>query len=245
MTSTPVVFIHPFPFDARIWRSQLDAVGSARTVLAPDLRGFGRNRACSYPGSIEQHARDLIELLDRSGLPRAALVGLSMGGYVALALARMAPERIAALMLCDTRADADTPEGREARTARMARVHKQGISFLPDEMLPSLVGPACPEPLKLELRAMILEQDPRGVEAALGALRDRPDSTAVLESVRVPCAVVCGQHDALTPPAVMKPMAARIPGASWHEVGGAGHLSCREAPEAFNSVLTRWLEAVP
>jgi len=245
MSSTPVVFIHPFPFDARIWRSQLDVIAKSRITLAPDLRGFGRNRAATYPASVDQHARDVLGLLDRSGVGRAAIVGLSMGGYVALAMQRLAPERIAALMLCDTRADADTPAVKESRTARMARIREEGISSLPEEMLPSLVAPACAANTRLELREMILEQDARGIEAALGALRDRPDSTPVLETVAVPCAVVCGALDALTPPSVMRAIADRIPGARWFELPGAGHLSCREAPDAFNSAMLQWLEAVP
>ena len=245
MSTTPVLLVHAFPLDGRMWRLQLDAIGTSRMVLNPDLRGFGRNRNAPFPLTIEQHARDMLDLLDRSGLPRAVVVGLSMGGYIALAMHRLSPERFAALMLCDTRAGADSPEGKRARTERIERIGREGIEFLPDEMVHTLVAPDCSTNIKLELRRIILEQNPLGVEAALVAMRDRPDATPYLRSIRVPCALVCGEHDVLTPPAVMQEMASHIPEASLTILPGAGHLSQLEAPEAFHRVLFGLLDRVP
>jgi len=237
----PVLFVHAFPFDSRMWQAQIDAVAGSRVVLAPDLRGFGRNRTDPYPTSIEQHARDLLAILDRSSAPRAFVVGLSMGGYIALALQRIASARVAGLMLCDTKAAADTPEARRGRDARIERIGREGMGFLPDDMLASLVAPHCADPVKLEARRIILEQDPRGVQCALMALRDRPDSTSILSSIRVPTSVVCGEHDALTPPSVMQAMAAQIPGATYVILPHAGHLACLENPAAFNAALSEAL----
>lgn len=237
MPPTPLLLIHAFPFDARMWQPQVAALGASRMVLAPDLRGFGRNRSAPYPTSIEQHARDCLDVLDRSGVPRAIVAGLSMGGYVALAMHRLAPDRLAGLMLCDTKAAPDSPEARRGRDARIARIRKEGTAFLPDEMIPGLVAQGASSDVKLELRRIILEQDPQGVECALAALRDRPDSSAVLPAIRVPCALACGEYDSLTPPDVMREMRQHVDGASFHLLRGVGHMSSVEAPEAFNAIL--------
>jgi pimeloyl-ACP methyl ester carboxylesterase len=241
MAALPVLFVHAFPLDARMWRAQLDALAGTRTLLAPDLRGFGSNRSGTLPTSLEQHARDLVELLDRSGVPRAIVVGLSMGGYIAFALHRIAPSRIAALMLCDTKAAADDEAVRKARTARVERVEREGVELLPDEMIPGLVGPACPASVRLAVRRYILEQDAGGVAAALRAIRDRADSTPVLGGIRVPVSLVCGEHDTLTPPDVMRPMASAIAHATFTLLEGAGHLSNLEAPAAFGRALLELL----
>jgi len=245
MTGTPLLLIHAFPFDSRMWRPQVEAIGTSRMVLTPDLRGFGRNRDEPYPTSIEQHARDCLTLLDRSGVSRAIVAGLSMGGYVALAMQRLAPERLAALMLCDTKAAPDSPEARKGRDARIDRIRKEGIAFLPDDLLPGLVAESSSTNAKLELRRIMLEQDPQGIECALAALRDRPDSSEVLPSIRVPCRLVCGELDSLTPPDVMAAMVRHIDGATLDVLPGAGHLSSLEAPDAFNDILLALLQRIP
>lgn len=244
MPNVPVLFIHAFPLDARMWRPQVDAIGSERRTLAPDLRGFGGKKGGALPASIEQHARDLVDLLDRSTLPRAAVVGLSMGGYIAMAMHRLAPERIAGVLLADTKAGPDSPEVKSARNDRIQRLQREGVAFLPDAMLPGLVATGCAESTKLEVRRLILEQDPLAVAAALGALRDRLDSTPFLPSYRVPVTLVCGEHDTLTPPAVMLDMLASIPGADFVLIPGAGHLANWEAPDRFNEAMSVWLARV-
>ena len=237
MPNLPVLFIHAFPLDSRMWAPQLDAVGSTRLVLAPDLRGFGRNRQCMLPESVDGHARDMLELLDRASAPRAIVVGLSMGGYIAFGMLRLAPERIAGLLLADTKAAADSPETRKGRDERIARLQRDGVGFLPDEMIPSLAAPSCPDSIKLELRRLILEQDPISVAAALRVLRDRPDSSGLLGRIQVPTTFVCGEADTLTPPSVMREMAERVSGARYVAVSGAGHMSNLEAPEVFNRAM--------
>lgn len=245
MSSTPILLVHAFPLDSRMWSRQLAALAGSRAVLAPDLRGFGQRASEPGPTSIDQHARDLVDLLDRSRIVRAAIVGVSMGGYIALALHRIAPDRIAGLMLCDTKAEPDSDQAKSARTARIERIRRDGLGFLPDEMMPVLVAPSASEEVKLELRRIMLEQRPQGVEAALMAMRDRGDSTSVLSSIRVPTSLVCGEHDALTPPKMMQQMASSIPGAAFSVIEGAGHLPNLEAPQAFGRAVSALLERVP
>jgi pimeloyl-ACP methyl ester carboxylesterase len=247
MTSPAVVFVHAFPLDGRMWRPQLERIAlsePSRVALAPDLRGFGQNRAGALPETVEQHARDLVDLLDSRGLPRAVVVGLSMGGYVALGLHRIAPERVAGLLLADTNASADTAEARELRASRAERIRQEGVGFVPDEWIPLLVAAGCPPAVKLELRRLMLEQDHHGVAAAADMIGARPDATAQLGTIKVPTAVVCGEHDSLSTPAIMRELAAAIPGATLTIVPRAGHLTNLEAPEEFNAALLALLARV-
>lgn len=241
MANLPVLFIHAFPLDSRMWTHQMELIGSSRRVLAPDLRGFGKNRQCMLPESVDGHARDLLELLDRSSVTRAIVVGLSMGGYVAFAMMRLAPERIAGLLLADTKAAPDTSDARKGRDERIARLQRDGVSFLPDEMVPALVAPSCPDAIKLDLRKLILQQDPVAVASALRVLRDRPDSAPLLDKIRVPVSCVCGELDALTPPDVMREMAKRISGATFVLAPGAGHMANLEAPSVFDGAMLELL----
>ena len=167
-----------------------------------------------------------------------------MGGYVALALHRLAPERIAGLLLADTTAAADTPDKSQEREIRARQVEREGIELLPDEMIPLLVASACAADVKLELRRLMLEQSPYGVAAALRALGSRPDATAQLPTMAVPTSVLCGEQDQLTPPAVMRELARAIPAASFVLVPDAGHMTNLEAPDHFNQALLTTLARV-
>lgn len=227
-----------------MWRPQLEAFTPAVRVLAPDLRGFGRNLRGPLFESVDQHAKDLVALLDRESAPRALVVGLSMGGYVALAMTRRHPHRVAGLLLADTRAEPDDPSEKAHRDAMIEQVRSVGTSLLPNTMLPRLVAAGCDDTARNFLRGLMLEQDPSGVQAALVALRDRPDARGGLFQIHCPTALVCGEHDALTPPSVMQLLADAIPGATLTIVPGAGHMANLEAPAVFNQVLADLHERV-
>jgi len=249
MSATAVLLLHAFPFDSRMWRAEVDAVKTKRLVLAPDLRGFGLRgfgaaRGMPPPESVDQHARDLVGLLDAAGVARALVVGLSMGGYVALALHRLAAHRVAGLLLADTNAHADSVEAKAERDALAARIAREGLGFLPDVLLPRLVAGGCSDAVRQSLRRMMLEQEPRAVVAALRALRNRPDHTKRLAAIRVPTTVVCGAADVLSTPETMEGMARAIPGARMRVLRGVGHLTNLEAPEAFRLVLGEALAVV-
>ena len=233
----PILLIHAFPLDARMWRPQLEAFTPAIRVLAPDLRGFGRNQRGPLFESVDQHAKDLVALLDRASAPRALVVGLSMGGHIALSLTRRHPHRVAGLLLADTRAEPDDPSDKAQRDALIEQVQSVGTSLLPNTMLPRLVTKACDDTIRNMLRGLMLEQEPSGVQAALVALRDRPDARGGLFQIHCPTALVCGEHDAITPPSVMQMLADAIPDATLTVVPGAGHMTNLEAPAAFNQVL--------
>jgi pimeloyl-ACP methyl ester carboxylesterase len=240
----PILLIHAFPLDSRMWRPQLEAFTPAIRVLNPDLRGFGRNLRGPLFESVDQHAKDLVALLDRASAPRALVVGLSMGGYIALSLARRHPHRVAGLLLANTRAEPDDEAAQTQRDSMIEQVRSVGASLLSNAMLPRLIAPSCDDGIRNFLRGIMLEQDPSGVVAALLALRNRPDARGGLFQIHCPTALVCGQHDVLTPPSVMQMLADAIPGSSLTVVPGAGHLTNLEAPAIFNQVLAELHERV-
>lgn len=241
-----LLLIHGFPLDRHMWDSQLSGLSSSAGVLVPDLRGHGQSEVPSGPYSMDQHADDLAGLLDHLGIGRAILGGLSMGGYVAFAFWRRHASRVQALILADTRAEADSVVARVNRDAMAAKVREAGVEALIEEMMPRLLAPenlANPR-LAEQVRRMIRRQNPAGIVAALAALRDRPDSRPTLPTITVPTLLLAGEADPLTPPEEMATMAKAIPNAQLVVVPRAGHLSPLENPRAFNNAVRAFLSTL-
>jgi pimeloyl-ACP methyl ester carboxylesterase len=228
----PLVLLHAFPFDRRMWAATARALG--RRVIAPDLRGFGESAL--RPFTIADLADDVASLLDALALGRVAIGGLSMGGYVALAFAHRHRARLESLVLADTKAGPDTPEAKQARGEAIALVQSQGAAAYLEKQLPRLVAPGASEAVRNDVRRLG-QQRPEAVVAGLEALRDRPDRRPELGSITCPTLVMVGTEDALTPPAEARAMVQAIPGARLAEVPNAGHLANLEAPEAFAATL--------
>jgi len=220
-----------------MWESQIEALASSHRVIAPDLRGFGRSANLPPARSVDEHADDLAALLDRLGVDRAAVVGLSMGGYIAFAMLRRHPSRVRALVLADTRAKPDTEEGKRNRDANIDFVRERGAAALMQKLLPALVADGADEDVKRTVLEIGGSQSAEGVANALMALRDRPDSTPLLPRIAVPTAVIVGEEDTLSPVTEMQEMARAIPNASFTVVRGAGHLSNLERASDFNEAL--------
>jgi YbgC/YbaW family acyl-CoA thioester hydrolase len=241
-----LLLVHGFPLDRSLWAHQVATLTGWRRI-APDLRGLGATVAPDDEYSIAAYADDLIGLLDRLRVSRAMVAGLSMGGYIALDLVRRYRDRVAGLILCDTRADADGPEGRASRDAMIALAKEQGVAAVAERMLPRVLGRATQltQPHLVEqVRAMMTRAPVDGVVGALRAMKERADSTPLLPSITVPTLVVVGQEDEMTPPAVAKAMTDAIPSAAMTVIAGAGHLSPLEAPTAVSRVLAEFLEHV-
>ena len=241
-----VVFLHGFPHDRALWTQQRRALGPRVRCIAPDLRGFGES-PLSGPVTMDQYADDVAALLDVLHIDRAVICGLSMGGYVAMAMWRRHAARISGLILCDTKGTADTPEGQAKRDEMIALAESEGASAVAERQLPGMVGKATrerqPEVTEL-MRAMMSRQSVPGVVGALRALRGRPDSMATLATVSVPTLVLVGEDDVLTPPADARAMMAVLPPAARARleiVSGAGHVSCVERPAAVTLVLADFL----
>jgi 3-oxoadipate enol-lactonase len=227
-----LVLLHAFPLDRRMWRHTAASLAGAHQVIAVDLRGFGESPLSAEPFSIADLADDVAGLLDTMGVARAAVCGLSMGGYVALAFAARHAARLDALILADTKAGPDTPEARKGRAEAIALVDAEGVGAYLDKQIPRLLAPSAPPALRAQVHALG-DQRPQAVTAGLAALRDRPDRQPELAAIRCPTLVIVGAEDGLTPPAEARAMADAIAGARLVEIPGAGHLSNLEAPEAF------------
>jgi len=241
-----LVLLHAFPFDAEMWRPQLEAVPTGWRFVAPDLPGFGRSEVGvpAVPASMEGYARDVVALLDHLRLDRVVVGGLSMGGYVAFALLRLAPGRLAGLVLADTRAEADDEAARSNRDRMAETLAEGGAAAVFERMLPGLLGATTRafRPAVVErVRRLVLAQPPEGIHRAIQSLKWRPDSTPLLASITCPTLVVGGDEDQITAVEVARSLHARISGADLAVIERAGHLSNLERPEAFNAALTRFL----
>jgi pimeloyl-ACP methyl ester carboxylesterase len=233
----PLVLVHGFPLDSRMWEAQVAALAPARRVVAPDLRGVGRSRT-DEPFTIESQGDSL----------RALLAGLSMGGYVALAYAKKYPGDLRGLILVDTKAEADTAEGKQARDKMIDLARKEGSKAVADQMMPKMLAKDAAEqrPQAASALRRIMESCPPATIAnALAAMRDRPDRSGELSSINVPTLVLVGDGDAITPPDVAESMAQKIPGARLVVIRGAGHMSPMEQPEQVNRAMRGFLDGLP
>lgn len=250
-TGRPIVLVHGFPLDHTMWAGQIGGLSAAYRVIAPDLRGFGQTRPGELPDALTMDllADDLADLLDAMAIrERIVLCGLSMGGYVAFSFYRRYAARLAGLVLCDTRAEADSTEGAAARLATANRVLAEGTGFLAEGMMPRLFSPGNltgrPE-LADEIRRTVLATDPRAVAGASRGMAQRPDSTDLLPKIACPTLVLAGSHDVISPPAEMALMAQAIPNARFVEIPDAGHMSPFEQPAAVNRAIADFLAAIP
>lgn len=240
----PIVFLHAFPFDARMWAPQLSALPAGWRGIAPDLRGFGRSVDLGRPARhIGDHADDVLALIEALQAGPVVLAGLSMGGYIAFECWRRRPAAVRALVLADTRAEADTDEARARRVKMQALAHASGTTAVVDAMLPNLLGATTQTGnphLALEVRRWASTTS-SGVVDALEVLRTRPDSRSTLATITCPALVIVGREDTLTPPGAAQLIRDGIAGAQYVEIDEAGHLANVEQPVAFNAALQAFL----
>lgn len=242
----PVLFVHGFPLDRTMWRHQLAALRGCRRI-APDLWGPGAASAPPGGYSVSRYADDMIAVLDGLNVQEAVVCGLSMGGYVVFELVRRHARRLKALVLADTRAEADSDEGKRARDEMAALAEAEGPRAVADRMLPRMLARATREEqpeLVSEVRNMMERWSVPGLVGALGAMRDRPDSTETLVAIDVPALVLVGEEDQVTPPADAGRMAAAIRGARLVTIPAAGHLAPLEQPLAAGRALADFVESL-
>ncbi len=242
-TGPPLVLLHAFPLDRAMWRAQLADLPDVARVIAPDLPGFGESAAVGA-FTVESAADAVAAFVTALGLPKVALGGLSMGGYVALAFARKYPEKLSALILADTRAGIDDSTTRAGREKAIELVKAEGTAALFAGMLPRVLSEhthATDPALAERLKAVAARQKPESVAAALAALRDRPDANPGLKAIGVPTLVLVGEHDAVTPPLSAANLAAQIRGSELIHIPRAGHLANVENPGAFGAAVRTFL----
>lgn len=242
-----VVLLHGFPFDRSMWRGQSEALGGEFRVVAPDLRGFGETPLGEGEVTMESLAEDVAALLDELNIERVVLGGLSMGGYVALAFVRKFPERVRALVLADTRPQADAEDARRTREENAQRALREGMEPIVEVMLPKLFSAETRErggEVLKDVRLLMLGTSPETAAAALRAMAVRRDQTDLLPSIKVPTLIVVGAEDSITPPSDSESMNAKIEGSSLVLIEGAGHVPNVERPAEFNRALVEFLRGV-
>lgn len=244
----PVVLIHGYPFNRSLWNEQLAVLSTSYRVIAPDLRGFGESDASDGPATMNRMAQDVALLMEHLGITRATIGGLSMGGYVALAFYKQFPSRVRALVLADTRAQADTEEAKQTRAQHAEKALTEGMAGIADLMLPKLLRPETvskrPEVVK-SLRDMMLKTKPEGAAAALRGMAERDDQTDLLSQISVPALILVGAEDAITPVADSEKMHDAIAGSRLVVIENAGHVSNLERTEQFNHALQDFLKELP
>jgi len=252
MTDLPtLLLIHGFPHDHTLWDPQVTAMSDSAHVLAPDLRGFGTSGPVPEVMTIEAYAEDLKKLLDERGVPPSepvVLCGLSMGGYVALAFLERWPERVKALVLCNTRSGADTEEGRAARQETARNAKEKGVPVIARAMLPKVLSEHTrttdPE-LSASMEAMMARQRPEAVAAAALGMAPRPDRTALLSTITVPTLIITGAEDELMPLPTSEAMHQAIAHSELVVIPNVAHLSNVEDPVRFNATLRNFLSSLP
>jgi 3-oxoadipate enol-lactonase len=241
----PVVLLHGFALSREMWRQQVAALAATHRVVAPDLRGFGESGGT--PATLDDLAADVRALVTHLRLSAFVMGGFSMGGYVLFRYLARHGHGIRGLMLLDTRAEADTPEGKARRAAAIGRIAAEGPDGFLEEFLRQMLTPgtlgARPE-IVTEARRIVRTAPAKALAAALQAMADRPDSSPLLPKIAAPVLIVVGEADQLTPPESARRMHAAISGSTLVVIPDAGHLSNLEQPERFNAALLEFLRGL-
>jgi pimeloyl-ACP methyl ester carboxylesterase len=229
----PLILIHAFPLTAAMWRPQLERVPESWRFIAPQLSG----------ASMREYASGVLALMDALEIDSAVIGGLSMGGYVTFEMFRQASSRFTGMVLADTRSVADTPQAREGRIAMRALLAGQGTAAVAAQMLPKLLSPGASAAAVAFAREIIEANPPAALDAAIGALMDRPDSTPDLPGISCASLVIVGERDVITPVEEAQAMQRVLPRSTLCVIPGAGHLSSVEQPEAFSLALEDFLRS--
>jgi pimeloyl-ACP methyl ester carboxylesterase len=241
-----VLLLHAFPLNRQMWPAQVEALRGRARVLAVDFRGFGESGSTPAAFGLQDLAEDALAVARAVGVTQAIVVGLSLGGYVAFRLIERAPDFVKALVLADTRAEPDTPEGRSGRLALADRVEREGMAAL-QQFMQGLLGPttrASRPDVVTRLQQIVGAPAPGAAAAMLRAMAGRPDSRPLLPAITAPTLVLVGEEDALTTPDSARVIAGGIRGARLVMLPRAGHLSNLEEPDAFNRELVAFVGTV-
>lgn len=243
----PVVLIHGHPFNRTMWTPQVEFLRSRARVITPDLRGYGENRHHAGDTRLETFASDILTLLDELGVDRFLLGGLSMGGQIALELFRQQRPRVAGMILADTFAQVDSPQGKQLRYTTADRLLREGMEAYAVEVLPKMIArhhiDSMPAVAAHVLR-MMQTTPPAGAAAALRGRAERIDYTPLLAEIDIPVLIVVGDQDEYTPVSDARFMSERIRGAELVVIEDAGHMPNLEQPAAFNASMGRFVDAV-
>ncbi|MBP6672063.1 MAG: alpha/beta fold hydrolase [Bacteroidetes bacterium] len=248
--SVPVIFIHGFPFSHKMWNfpgGQVEALTATNRVVAYDLRGHGESEVGTGHYAIELFVDDLFLLMDHLNIPKAVLCGLSMGGYIALRAVERNPDRIAGLVLADTKSEADSNEAKIKRANGIKFVQSNGMKYYAQDYVKIVFAPPAfegkAESVKM-IQSIVERTAPTAIFGTLLALAGRTDTTNSLQNIKCPVLIMVGEKDNVTPVAASQIMKDKIPGAEMVIIPGAGHVSNMENPAEFNKHLTAFLAKI-
>ena len=241
----PILFVHGFPLDGTMWHDVAGRLSNRWCSIIPDLRGHGRSPVTNGI-SMTLYADDQAALLNhlREWRP-AVVVGLSMGGYVAFEFFRRHRRLLRALVLADTRANADNAEAAARREATAQMVLREGCRGIADSMATQLFAPGAAPQIRSHWHDKIAGASPEGVAAAARALAARADCTPLLAQIDCPTLITVGAEDAITPPALSREMNAAIRNSRLVTIPNAGHMPPVEQPAAFAAELQSFLNSLP
>ena len=243
-----LLFVHGHPFNRSMWKGQLGAASSVGwRVVAPDLRGYGESTVVPGITTLDVFADDLAALLDQLAIERVVIVGLSMGGQIAMEFARLHPRRLRGLVLAATFPEAETEDGKRRRAEMGERLLREGMNGYADEVLPKMLAPRSIEARPADaghVLEMMRTTNPAGAAAAVRGRGERPSYEPTLASVTVPTLIVVGSEDAFTTRHQAETMRDLVSGSELVWLDGVGHMPNIESPEAFNAALIKFLARV-
>jgi 3-oxoadipate enol-lactonase len=245
--ATPVVFLHGFPFSHEMWKGQIEIVCKGFRAIAYDIRGHGKSYVGEAQFTIEHHVDDLISMLDFLKIEKTIIVGLSMGGYITMRALERNPERFKAAVLCDTKSEADTNEGKLKRFDAMKAVRDHGSEVFAEAFAKNVFAPESfkTKPDAIAFIKNIIKHTPSlSIAGTLLALASRTDTTSSLSTIRIPTLILVGEKDITTPPANSHSLHEKITNSELHIIPNAAHMSNLENPEEFNRHLRSFLNRV-
>ena len=240
-----ILLIHPFPFDGRIWGEVAEALSVKNYVLVPDLRGCGQTELGADQPDLSLLAHDLIDLIKTENLKQVVLAGISLGGYVAMALARLRPDLISGLVLLDTKASADSPEAKENRLRVAAQMQSGAkVALFAQQMLENVVGKFTHETrpeVVAQVSNWMLESKPETIAWLQLAMAARPESFSTLAGLNVPTLLIRGAQDTVSSAADFVQMQNNLRQVTFVEIPTVGHLPPIEDPVATCNAIEQWL----
>ena len=246
-SGTPILFLHSFGHNKNLWFPQLTHfLDKGFRVLAPDMPGHGDSSYDPARHGVDQMAQCYIELLDRLGIKKTILVGISMGGYIALRMWARRPDLIAAMVLSNTKAEKDSEEIVARRRAQIENIHTKGLEYFVTTTAPKRLSPVTLErrPWVLDTIKLLNLTVPAEVNAAtLEAMVQKEDDTKVLPTIDVPVLITSGSDDTFIPKSSPGNLHKGIKGSRFHEIAASGHVSSLEAPTEYNRVMQEFLQA--
>src|SRR6202161_1539086 len=241
-----VVLLHPFPVNHEFWLPVARVLAARFRVILPDLRGHGASEGGEGTATMEKHALDIARVMDDAEVGRAPMIGVSIGGYALFEFWRRFRGRVAALGLCNTKAPADSAEGRAGRLQAANDVLERGAEPFFQTMIPRLLGKTTREArpdLVAGALGMMRKMSPEDVAQVQRGMAERPDSVETLKTINVPTLLVTGDEDILTGANEADLMRRHIPNSQLRVISKAGHYSPWEQPEEVGKLLRQFLDA--